>query len=209
MNIVGISGKARVGKDTLGRYIIEEFINKHNRVFKQVAFADAVKLMCKKYFDLSDEQLWGLEKEKTTTYLKPGKIACSNNLADYWTPREIMQHIGGLFRKIDPNFWINYLYKNLLGAGSFVITDVRYTNEADFIKEHNGFLIRITRELSEDIHNMQHESEVDLDNYLLEKYDVVVDNNGSLVDLRRIASEVVAAIITFETLQKQGGFYNG
>jgi len=209
--ILGISGKARVGKDTLGNFIIQEFKDVHNRSFKHTAFADVLKLMCQEHFSLSTEQLWGDDKEKMTKYPKPGKTAFSSNPADYWTAREIMQDFGSFYRKIDSNFWVNKLFKDMETdqIKDFVITDTRYINEAEIVKESGGLLVRVNREEVASIHNTSHESETGLDNYPEENYDIIIDNSGSLDDLKLIASEIVRFMLSSEDLQKQGGVYNG
>lgn len=207
--IIGIAGKARVGKDTLGKYIIEEFKEKYNRTFEHTAFAHVLKLMCQYHFGLSHEQLWGSDKEKMTEYYKPGKGPCSSDPSDYWTPREIMQEVGGFYRTIDYDFWVKRLYKEMGTFQDFVITDVRHVNEADSVIKNNGALIKIQRPNLEEIHNMQHESETALDSYPNSKYLVVVDNSGTLEDLREVAAGVVEAALSMERLREKGGFYNG
>lgn len=209
MAIIGICGKARVGKDTLGKYITEEFKEKYNRNFELTAFAHTLKLMCQEHFDLSNEQLWGSEKECMTEYWKPGKGPYSSNPADYWSPREIMQELGGFYRTIDNDFWIKRLYKKMEGTTDFIITDIRHINEAESVKKHGGILIKINRQLAEHIHNMGHESETGLDNYQEENYDIVIENEGTLGDLKSSVSVIMSTVVTIEKLQKEGGIYNG
>lgn len=209
MTIIGVCGKARVGKDTFGKYIAEEFKEKYNRTFELTAFAHVLKLMCQEHFGLSYEQLWGSEKEHMTGYWKPGKGPHSYNPADYWSPREIMQELGGFYRTIDYDFWVKRLYKEMEGVSDFIITDVRHVNEADSVKNHNGVLIKVNRGAAEQIHNMQHESETGLDNYPEENYDIIIENNTSLEDLRSSVSLIIPMVNTIERLQKEGGMYNG
>ena len=54
--IIGISGKAGAGKDTMA----DMLVNKH--MFIKVSLADVMKRICKEIFDFSDEQLWGPSK---------------------------------------------------------------------------------------------------------------------------------------------------
>lgn len=60
---------------------------------------------------------------------------------------------------------------------NWVVTDVRFPNEAETIKDRGGLMIRINRELP---WHSNHESEVALDDY---KFDYVIDNNGTIEDL--------------------------
>jgi hypothetical protein len=76
---------------------------------------------------------------------------------------------------------------------NWIVTDVRFPNEADAIKNRGGILIRINRNsLSKDkIKNAiektngylpaEHESETALDNY--NKFDYIVENNSSIEEL--------------------------
>lgn len=62
---------------------------------------------------------------------------------------------------------------------NWLITDVRFPNEAKSIKSRQGFLIRVNRPSVET--NDSHESEIALDNY--EDFDLVIDNSGTIEDL--------------------------
>jgi hypothetical protein len=52
-NIVGISGKAGAGKDTVAAHLVE------HHGFVRMALADEMKRFAKKVFAFTDEQLWG------------------------------------------------------------------------------------------------------------------------------------------------------
>lgn len=130
--IIGITGRKQSGKDTVGNYLVK------NHGFVRVAFADVLKEACRIIFHLDDEQLYGNAKE----------IIDSN-----WqhTPREILQKVGTeLFRdelpkhlKISNDIWIrsvNIQIRNLSKQGytRFVVTDVRFKNEFDFVMNLRG-----------------------------------------------------------------------
>lgn len=223
--IIGVSGRARVGKDTLAGFIKEEFEKKYNRKFYDAAFAFELKNMCKFQFGLNDDQLWGDKKEepierfaKHPISVRPfcaglgkGKMVDSYS---HWTAREIMQEMGAFYRKIDRDFWVKGLRKFLQaetfkGYKDFIVTDVRYKNEVEFIKSRKGFLIRIERGLEnrDQIHGTTHESEIDLDEY--KDFDMYIDNNGDLNDLKIASCNIVNGILSIEKLIKNGGIYNG
>ena len=202
--IIGLSAKAGVGKNQLAEFIIEEFEKNYNRKFYEASFADKLKRMCKFQFGLSDDQLWGDKKELADErFPKSERERPDNGAVVYWTSREIMQELGAFYRKIDRDFWVKSL-KNFLdhelskGHKDFIITDVRYVNEAGFIKNRKGVLVRINRNIDKKIHGTSHESEIGLDNY--EGFDINVDNNGSLDDLRKASSDIVKAILSVEKL---------
>jgi len=205
MSIIGLSGHARSGKNILSEFIIEEFEKKYNRKFYEASFANELKYMCKFQFGLNDDQLWGDEKEvEDRRFVKlPPEALWVKQDDYYWTPREIMQELGAFYRKIDYDFWIKslkkFLHNELLkGHEDFIITDVRHVNEAEFIKEGKGILIRINRDTNNEIHGINHESETDLDNY--KKFDMYINNNGSLDDLKKASYDIVDAILSMEKL---------
>jgi hypothetical protein len=174
--------------------------------FVAMAFAHELKTRCQAAFDLSYEQLWGDAKEELDKrYPKPGTDT-------FWTAREIMQNYGAFYRTVDEQFWIKNLFKvaEEKEYKNVIITDVRYINEADYIQhKKGGYVIRVERESKDDVHNMQHPSEVQLDGY--GGFDFVVDNNGTLDDLKNTAKEVCQFLKVSETdLQKLfKGDYNG
>jgi hypothetical protein len=129
--IIGISGRARSGKNQLAEFIIEEFKKNHNRKFYEASFANELKYMCKFQFGLDDNQLWGDKKEwaderfprSKWKHLAGGTMTC-------WTPREIMQELGAFYRKIDYDFWIKSLRKFLdhellKGHKDFIMIDIK------------------------------------------------------------------------------------
>jgi len=196
--IIGISGKARSGKNTFADFLVDVFYTRFNRKFELMAFADELKYLCKIQFDLSYEQLWGDSKEEPDYRYKKQN-------GDFWTAREIMQAIGEFYRSIDYDYWIRALDKNI-GDNSIkdvIITDVRYPNEFNYIKQNNGFVIRIYRDKSPTIHGSSHPSECSLDNFDDDLFDVVIYNDRTLDDL------YLTAYNTVEFIMSLGGKNNG
>jgi hypothetical protein len=195
--LIGTTGKARVGKDTFTEMMVEELYKRTRSKFIMMAFANELKLRVQKDFDLSYDQLWGDSKEvEDTRYVKPE--------GGYWTGREIMQAYGEFYRSINKSFWVDNLFKTIEEKeyNNVVITDVRHPNEADPIKEHDGYIIKVTsdRRKIQDIHGNNHISEVAMDNY--ENIDFHVRNDGTLEDLRVTAKQVVAFLLESEKFKK-------
>jgi len=75
----------------------------------------------------------------------------------------------------------------------WIITDVRFPNEAEAIKKRDGILIRIDRNYvsTERLNRIQqrHSSETALDDY--DGFDNTIFNNGTLEDLYNIAKQIV------------------
>lgn len=93
----------------------------------------------------------------------------------------------GKFRRdhYDPDYWVQqvHVWAVAHSISRIVITDVRYPNEADWVKEWGGKLWNVTREepLEEINRDPNHESEIALDDY--EGWDSVISNEGTLEEL--------------------------
>lgn len=190
--LISILGKARSGKNTFAEILAEELFDVTRRRFIFMAFAHELKIKVQSDFDLSYDQLWGNQKEA------PDHRYPKNNLHNiFWTPREILQEYGELYRKIDYDFWVNALARIIdeNEYKSVIITDVRHPNEAEFVSKRKGFIIKITsdRDGKEQIHGQDHVSETALDTF--DNIDFHVTNDGTIQDLRITAKQVVKFII--------------
>ena len=156
--VIGFAGKARSGKDAAGQYLVKEY------QFKHYYFAKPLKEGCNKMFNLSDEQIRNKEK-----VIEPwGK-----------SPRELYQLLGtDVARTIDPNVWIKNaeMFIKKHPGFSVVITDVRFANEAKWIREKGGAVVYINREQKE-IEANSHSSENGLSG---EDVDVYMENDGTI-----------------------------
>jgi hypothetical protein len=140
--LIGITGQKYNGKDTIADYLCQRY------GYKRVAFADPLKNACGILFGFNHEQLHGSLKEV------PDK---------YWfglTPRKVLQFFGtDLLRKsmrdLDENFGENFwllcadkTIKDILSGDEdafIVISDVRFPNECEMIKNLGGTVIRVNR----------------------------------------------------------------
>ena len=96
------------------------------------------------------------------------------------TPRKLLQLLGTECGRqiIHPNIWVNSLFADYKKDSNWIITDVRFTNEAQAIKDKGGIMIRINRPLYR--LDDQHPSETALDNY---NFDYVIENEGNIDEL--------------------------
>lgn len=202
--IIGVGFRARTGKDTFAEMLAEELYNITKYKFILMAYAHELKLRVQQDFDMSYEQLWGNEKEvPDERYLKNE----FNGSSIHWTPREIMQAYGQFYRTINYNFWVEHLF-NVIEEKEYknvIITDVRHPNEADAIANRDGFIIKVNRVGTQEIHGANHISETAMDNY--DRIDFDIENNGTLDDLRNSAKNV--AIFLTNNKLKFGGLSNG
>lgn len=116
-------------------------------------------------------------KEEETTIKKPE--------GGYYTIRQLLQKFGTeVGRNISPDIWVDSLLGEYNKAKSgdleedWIITDVRFQNEANAVREAGGVLLRLNRDTG---FKDTHQSEIDLDNY--DKFDYIIDNNGTLEEL--------------------------
>lgn len=186
--IIVISGKARAGKDTLA----EIMKNKFKENYFPIAYAYVLKKTCAEAFDLSREQLYGDLKEVPDTRYR--KMTDKDEVV-YWTPREILQHMGTeAYRAVDNDFWVKQLFK-LIDRNkleNIIITDARFPNEINAAKERGGIHIKIQRESEGAAQGKSHASETSLDNY--DNADYIVDNNGTIAELEVITEQIVKEI---------------
>ncbi len=195
--VIGLIGRSRVGKDTFGKMLAEELFNRTGKRFILMAYAEELKKRIQLDFDLSYDQLWGDKKEEED-------LRYPKKEGGYWTGREIMQFMGTeCFRAVDNNFWIKELFRivNDNGFKYVIITDVRFPDEAQPVKERDGFIIQVSsnREIVGTVHNQKHASEVSMTNY--DKIDFKINNNGSLEELRSTAVQLVDMLLQIKNME--------
>ena len=105
------------------------------------------------------------------------------------TPREILQKIGtDVFRDhYSDTIWVDTIDK----ADKAIVTDVRFPNEAEKIKESGGILVRIVNVKQKNQEIMNHPSEKHIEDI---ECDYVICNNGeSLEKLKQQAIQLMEA----------------
>lgn len=164
--VIGIHGKARHGKDTLADFVIARFGG------YKYALASPLKAMVKAGLgiDLQDSY-WSTRKEQVIPAL--GK-----------SPRQIMQSLGTEWGRglVNEDVWITLAKQRLLQDGpGMVIPDVRFDNEADWIRGINGLVIHVSRKGAQAV--SPHSSEGGITQI---SQDFEVANDGTLEDLHQI-----------------------
>jgi hypothetical protein len=170
--IIGLSGYARSGKDTVAEHLVLKhgFIQKSFAVpMKEAMYTlnpivsnDSVGVF--RYRSLVDA--YGLDKVKE----------------DYPEVRRLLQVFGTEVGRdmFGLNFWVDLVLKDLKSVNT-VISDVRFKNEADSIKSAGGQVWRINRNGVGPV--TDHSSETDLDDY---DFNHIIDNDFSLLDLNNV-----------------------
>lgn len=182
LRFIGLSGYARSGKNATGQILEDDF------GFRQESFAQALKNVAAEINPLLHRP--GPDPE-------PYTLATWFSVYDDWdamkdavpAAREFLQRLGVACRdQIGPDVWVDALARRLNAHPSarYVITDVRFPNEAEFIRSLGGEVWRIQRPGTGPANG--HSSEVALDEY---QFDRILVNDGSLADLRRTISKGV------------------
>lgn len=165
--LIGFVGRKRTGKDTLAKMLGDNV--------STLSFAGPLKMACKHAYCLTDDQMDG-EKDQ---------------IDDIWgmSPRDMFKSMGtDYFREIDPEHWLRVMVLRLRGLKKVAISDVRFKNEAQFIKDRGGTLIHVTRDLP---HSDTHPTESESDGIICDFY---IDNDGSLADLMAKFDELIGSI---------------
>ena len=194
--LVGFTGRAKSGKSTAVDIMREMCYNKaeHGINFKVMVtnFAEPIKQI---------GELFGFTHEQMNDQ------AIKEVVTPLWdmSPRKFMQLVGSeMFRNyICPDVWIKHMFKiripkfvrDFYGEretscvlathpmGVVLVGDVRFQNEAEAIQKAGGKVVMIKRDDAGSISNgvANHVSEKEFD---LIKPDLVIENNGTLEDLK-------------------------
>lgn len=154
--ILGLCGLRGHGKDTFARILGE-----HDTSLQRLAFADELKRICRLVFGLTEYQVSVLEgKErplsapiKLDAYLPQLETATGLKMKPTGltatTPREVLQYVGTDYvRNSNPTYWLDKVSGRISASprdANFVVTDVRFPNEAERIRQIGGMIVRVHR----------------------------------------------------------------
>jgi hypothetical protein len=153
MKLIGLCGKKASGKNFVADRI-ELLVNARaeaeyvNCRVEKAAFADPIKSFATDVLGIRRELLYGSDAQKNTKtqYLwgrMPQFVMDRNRgKSGHMTVREVMQVFGTEFIRVcwGDNVWTNVMKRRIVQstAGYFVVTDVRFQEEADTIRELGG-----------------------------------------------------------------------
>lgn len=166
---IGLSGFARAGKDTIADQLVAE----HD--FNSVALAVPLKEMVyelnpwvtdsagelMRYQDFVDEV--GLHEAKDNPEV-----------------RRLLQVFGTevMRQRFGEDVWVDLCFAGKATEENWVITDCRYHNEAEAVKQRGGYIVRVERPGVEPPN--LHPSETAMLDY---DFDYILDNDGTLEDI--------------------------
>lgn len=168
--LIGIAGRARSGKDTVANFIVAAIGG------YRYSFADPIRAMLAPLgVDMSDPY-WQARKEEPIPALGV-------------SPRRMMQTLGTEWGRqlINPDLWLIMAHQRLLQSGpGMVISDVRFDNEAAWIRKHGGRIIHVIRPDTKTVE--AHASE---DGIEMQDTDARLFNSGTLEELQLSVRELL------------------
>ena len=184
--LIGIHGRIGHGKDTVADFLMEL-----NPLFEKHKFANFLKEFCAKLIgcDVSDFES---QEFKNTSLPSEWDVDGRPMLV-----RELLQRAGteGGRIGIHPDVWVNTTLRDYRSDLHWVVSDVRFPNEADRIKKLGGYLVKVVREtLPRPSH--EHESETALDSY--DKWDYIIYNNYDMEALQDTVDVMYNGVINAE-----------
>lgn len=176
MQVILLCGKAKNGKSTFGNFVKASYEKKGKKVC-MLEYSDYIRYYIMKYFGWDGDE---------------------NN-----KPREFMQQLSTeiIRKQIDPDFLVRRAIEDLKVLSFFfdvaILSGVREEKEITLPKKEfkDCLSVQVVRtdfdnELSE--RAKKHYTETALDNY--HDYDYVIENNGTLEDLKKSAEKFVEEV---------------
>jgi len=169
--LIGLTGRARSGKSTAAEHLVGTYLLEH------YAFADPLRDGLMAIFNLDPTDFEGDRKEQPLVWLD-------------LSPRQLMQSMGTEWARniVHPDVWVklgeqnlDYMSKALGAVLGFVISDVRFENEAELIRRRGGTVIHISRSDAQSVN--PHISEAGI---AVHQHDLIVRNNGTIDEFLRL-----------------------
>ncbi len=176
MKIIGITGRARSGKDTLAHFLVDH----HGYV--RVGLADPLRGFVSTITGLTTEEL-------TDSSLKEAPLPWLGGIS----PRRMMQTLGTEWGRdlVDDQLWLKVAQRAIEkaqrnGAPGVVIPDVRFDNEAEMVRAMGGEVVLLTRDGTAAVE--AHSSESGVSEHLIDEH---IENNTTVRYLA-IQAEILA-----------------
>lgn len=191
--IIGISGKARSGKDQVCQYLLDLF----GHEAKRVAFGDQLKEEAKEMGwspeNKNESAVSVIERFKKDNLGKPypGCVFCIDKISE---DISFLQWWGTEFRRkiYSNNYWVDALKNKIedMEKKIIIIPDVRFPNEWLFCRS-NGVVIRVDRGYLDDERSKTHLSEISLDDFF---FDFLINNDSDLKELLKKTKSIFQSL---------------
>jgi len=127
-HIIAIAGNARSGKDTLGKNICE-LLNEYGINASTYSFADQLRSEVDSFLTETLGISAYTTDDREKIIIRPFLV--------FWGTE--------IRRKINPSVWIDKVNERIKDNEVAVITDLRFENEFDFVKNNEGSVVYLTR----------------------------------------------------------------
>lgn len=167
--IVGLSGKARAGKDTVGAYLVERY------GFERRSFADELRRSA-----LELNPLLHLDSGQWVGNWRLAEIVDRlgwEQAKELPEVRLFLQQFGRVMRSVWEPVWVEAAMKGLDRDVSYVFTDVRFVNEAERIRRLGGEVWRVHRPDAGLVVGGDDSSETELDGF---RFDASLRNESTI-----------------------------
>ncbi|MEW1694512.1 hypothetical protein [Streptomyces sp. NPDC091278] len=185
--LIGLAGAARSGKDTAAQALVAEGWTRR-------AFADKVRDM----LYATDPILIDEACRGGVTTLQRQVDAHGWDVVKEMYPEVRRMHQGlgteGGRAILGEDVWVNALFRDYeaWGPTPTVITDVRFTNEAEAIRDRGGIVVTVQRPAQKLIREAGHVSETALAGYL---FDEVILNDGTMAQLHDRVMQLIHSTV--------------
>ena len=178
--IISISGNARVGKDTMGNNL-SLILAESGIKTKTLSFANELKESVNKFLveQTGISAFTDDDNEKST--IRPFLVCWGTDI----------------MRKIDNKVWINKLESNLEKDCVNIVTDLRFTNELEWLKENKGFSIMLDRQGIEPANTYEVINNAEISNNVDLNFSVGNFEDKKLLELTAV--EILDKLINKET----------
>ena len=156
----------------------------------QLSFADILKKICVPISGLSYITLLGITENARIEREQPILLKNSTWFDVNMSGRKLLELVGTeCFRALDPDIWIK-LTKRFINQSlhlQIVISDVRFKNEADMIREMSGVLFVVARNPEElvltESDKCTHPSKWEFLTFMDKKRDIIIINDSTIETL--------------------------
>jgi hypothetical protein len=195
VKVIGLGHKARNGKDTTAA-VFQDYFGSSCRRY---AFADPLRAICRVVYGMTDKDAPLLQIVGTEIF-RQGKTRARTS-----DGREVM-HPRGLDAAPDPDVWVRTTFSTIGEQQPLVavISDVRFPNEAEMVKQMGGTLIKCVRRTQDGrqyidpSRDESHPSETALDTY---------DNWDYEIEASSVKDLEYQAVLICEQVATEIGYY--
>jgi len=169
--IIAIAGLKGSGKNTVAD-IIQTLYDEHVD-FETIAFADPIRKQIEHIFSLDGSNKQYDSFKRSTMLFNVGYPGSQSIYS-----RRAVREIGMLMRSYDEDQFVRYVSTKIISNPNkcWIITDLRFPNELDFLISANALIVKVNRDVEKDNHITEQGIDDKFCNY-------VFNNNGTKEEL--------------------------